>query len=113
MSNQYCIINKVPPPPPLPPVLPENNPVHMWAGREYPAHLDNIKEWQLKCGDELENILLAAFKQIYAATYDVDISGVNDDDLWPAVKDVLPGVIRAARRNHICIWNPTADNWMF
>ena len=114
MRGTGYIINP-PPPPPAPPK--QDNGPHMWCGCEQPAHLDNIKDWQLKCGDILENILFDAFKQIYARTTTGIVLPVNVNEdvifIWPAVKDALPGVIKAARDNGIPVWDPTADNYEF
>ncbi len=110
MRGTGYIIN--PPPPPPAPSKQDNSP-HMWHGCGQPAHLNNIKDWQLKCGDALEYILMDAFERIYMMTTGTLPFKINEDDIRPAVKDALPGVIKAARDNGIPVWDPTADSYEF
>lgn len=86
---------------------------HLWRGEEMPAHLDNIKDWQLNCGDYIENELMEAVKTIYMLTYGFIPSEVNEDDLWPIVKDVMPAFVERMRADNIPVWNPEADSYEF
>jgi len=85
---------------------------HMWCGEEKPAHLENIEEWQLNCGDPIENTLMDAVKLIYAMTYGVSPlqAGLIEDELRPIVKEVTPKLIEEMRKNDIPVWNPEVDN---
>ena len=87
---------------------------HMWCGEEKPAHLDNIKEWQLTCADHIERTLMVAVKNTYQMTYGMGPSSiVIEKDLWPIVKEVTPKLIEEMRKNDIPVWNPEADNYEF
>lgn len=83
---------------------------HMWAGCECLAHLNNIKCWQERCGDHIENTLMDAVKLIYSMTYGVSPLQASKDELWPVVKEVTPKLIEEMRKNDIPVWNPEADN---
>jgi hypothetical protein len=85
---------------------------HMWAGKEQPAHIDNIKEWQLTCGDFVENILLQTVKDICIMVYG-GVPPQTKDNLWPVVKEVMPVLIEKMRENDIPVWNPEADSYEF
>ena len=86
---------------------------HMWAGSECLAHLDNIKCWQERCGDPIENTLMDTVKHIYSMTYGVSPLQVNEDELRPVVKEVMPVLIEKMRDNDIPVWNPEADSYEF
>ena len=87
---------------------------HMWCGMEKPAHLNNIKEWQLTCGDHIERTLMPAVKHIYQMTHGMGPSStVISEDLWPIVKEVAPVLIEKMRDNDIPVWNPEADSYEF
>ena len=87
---------------------------HVWCGVEKPAHLNNIKEWQLTCGDLIERTLMSAVKDTYRMTYGMGPSStVISEDLWPIVKEVAPVLIEKMRDNDIPVWNPEADSYEF
>lgn len=86
---------------------------HMWCGEEKPAHLENIEEWQLNCGDSIESTLMDAVKAICSMTYWVPPQGIDENDLWPVVKEITPKLIEEMRKNNIPVWNPEADNYDF
>ena len=89
--------------------------VHMWQGEDMPAHLDNIKEWQLNCGDNIENTLMDAVKDICSMTYGIPHSEADKEEpyLWPVVKEVMPKLIEEMRKNDIPVWNPEVDSYEF
>ena len=88
---------------------------HMWAGCECLAHLDNIKCWQERCGDPIENTLMNAVKLIYSMTYGVSPlqASLLEDELRPIVKEVMPVLIKKMRDNGVPVWNPEADSYEF
>ena len=88
---------------------------HFWGGQEMPAHLDNIKEWQINCGDDIENILMNAIKEICSMTYGTSNTEADEEEecLWPIVKEVMPVLIKEMRDNGIYVWNPEADCYDF
>jgi hypothetical protein len=86
---------------------------HMWAGCECLAHLDNVKCWQERCGDTIENTLMDAVKLIYSMTYGVSTLQADEDELRPIVKEVMPVLIKTMRDNGVPVWNPEADSYEF
>ena len=89
--------------------------IHMWQGEEMPAHLGNIKDWQLNCGDHIENALMDAVKDICSMTYGIPHSEADKEELylWPIVKEVMPVLIKKMRDNDVPVWDPEVDNYEF
>ena len=84
---------------------------HFWYGEEMPAHVDNIKEWQITTGDTLENMLESLFIKIAIKTGFIEEE--HTTDYMDMAKKILPAVMETARKGGIPVWDPTADSYEF
>ena len=81
---------------------------HLWKGKIMPSRLANIKDWQIECGDVLEERLVELFRDIAKDVYGNEHTIPDYELLLNAAKTVCPSIIHAARENDIPVWDPDA-----